>query len=315
MDVLTLGEAMVLLEPDRDGLMQYSEKFSKSIGGAESNVAIGLSKLGHNASWISRLGQDPFGRYIYSYLKGEGVNVDNVIFDPKKSTGVYFKETGGFNSTNIYYYRNDSAASYLKPKDLSEDIISKAKYLHITGITSALSENCHQTVMKAIEIAQKFNVKIIFDPNIRKNLWSSDQYIPVLKKIIKHTDYFLPGADELQLLYPNKNKVQAIEEILNDGTNVVVVKNGKHGASYFTKLEEKNVIGYPNENVKDPVGAGDGFAAGFISGLIDELTLEKSVIRANLIGSMVTMVQGDCEGLPYRSDIKTFLNQTSDVQR
>lgn len=316
MDVVTLGETMVLFEPLQDGgRMQYSESFRKTIGGAESNVAIGLSKLGHRATWISKLGEDPFGRYVYSYLKGEGVNVDHVTFTKDKHTGVYFKETGGFNQTNIYYYRNESAASCMRPEDISEDVIAQAKYLHITGITSALSESCHQTIMHAIDIAKKSNVQIIFDPNIRQSLWSEEKYIPTLKEILKHATYFLPGKDELALLYPGMKNEEMIKEILDSGVEVIVMKNGKEGASYHTKDEDKTVSGYPNDAVRDPVGAGDAFAAGFMSGLLDHLPLEEAVRRGNLIGSMVTMIQGDCEGLPYRQEMNAFLNQTNDVKR
>jgi len=315
MDVVTLGETMVLFEPFQDGRMQYSDNFRKSIGGAESNVAIGLSKLGHRAAWISRFGQDPFGRYIYSYLKGEGVDVDHVVFDEEYRTGVYFKETGGFNQTNIFYYRNETAASKLQPEDIAGEMIAQAKYLHISGITSALSENCHETVMHVIELAKKSNVKIIFDPNIRQSLWNEERFIPTLKQILKHATYFLPGKDELSSLYPNMEEGKIIDSILDDGVEAVILKNGKYGASYHTKKEQKIVHGFPNEKVKDPVGAGDGFAAGFTSGLLDDLSLKESVRRGNLIGSMVTMVQGDCEGLPYRGEMEAFSNQTSDVQR
>src|SRR5690625_1626087 len=316
MDVVTLGETMVLLEPFQEGSrMQYSENYRKTIGGAESNVAIGLSKLGHQATWISKLGQDPFGRYVYTYLKGEGVNVDYVTFDRNKRTGVYFKETGGFKQTNIYYYRNESAASYMQPEDIQKEVIAQAKYLHVSGITSALSDNCHETVMHVIELAKKANVKIVFDPNIRQSLWKEEKYIPTLKQILKHATYFLPGKDELALLYPGMKEEQIIDEILDDGVEAIIMKNGKLGASYHTRSEDKMIAGFPNDAVKDPVGAGDGFAAGFISGLLENFTLEEAVRRGNLIGSMVTMVHGDCEGLPYREEMTAFLNRTSDVQR
>ncbi|WP_257349808.1 sugar kinase [Pseudalkalibacillus decolorationis] len=315
MDVITLGESMVLFEPNENGLLQYTENFKKRVGGAESNVAIGLSKLGHSVSWISRLGDDPFGRYLYSFIRGEGVHVGQVKFDSYSSTGVYFKQTGGFNQTSIYYYRKHSAASLLKPSDISEKEIAMSKFLHITGITPALSKSCHETILYATQLAKKHNVKIIFDPNIRQKLWGNIDFKPILKELIKMSNYFLPGADELNLLFPNRDIEDIITEILDFGVEAIVVKNGSAGATYYTNYEGIVVSGYPNEHVKDPVGAGDGFATGFISGLLDGLTLFDSVKRGNLIGSMVTMVHGDCEGLPFREEIIGFDKNKSDVQR
>src|SRR5699024_362976 len=138
---------------------------------------------------------------------------------------------------------------------LFRSVISQAKYLHITGITSALSESCHQTIMHAIDIAKKSNVQIIFDPNIRQSLWREEKYIPTLKEILKHETYYLPGKDELALLYPGMKNEEMIKEILDSGVEVVVMKNGKEGASYHTKDEDKTVSGYPNDAVRDPVGA------------------------------------------------------------
>jgi 2-dehydro-3-deoxygluconokinase len=315
LDVVTLGETMVLFEPNENGLVQYTENFKKKVGGAESNVAIGLSKLGHSVSWISKLGKDPFGQYIYSVIRGEGVDVNQVKFDPHASTGIYFKQTGGFNQTNVYYYRKHSAASFLSPHDIKEENISKARFLHITGITPALSQSCYETVKYAIKLARKNNVKVVFDPNIRHKLWDSSNYIPVLKELLEMSDFFLPGFDELKLLFPNEEIEEIIPKILRFGVETIVVKNGAAGATYYTSSERKNVSGYPNEHVVDPVGAGDGFAAGFLSGLIENLSLYDSVKRGNLIGSMVTMVHGDCEGLPTREEVLGFERKTSDVQR
>ena len=314
MDVVTIGESMVLFEPHEDGMIQYSENFRKRVGGAESNLAIGLSKLGHSALWISRLGNDPFGKYIHSFISGEGVTV-KVNFDSHASTGIFFKQTGGFNQTKIHYFRKKSAASFLSPSDISKEDITNAKYLHITGITPALSQSCHEAVLYAIKLAKENNVKIIFDPNIRQKLWDSSVYIPVLTEILKSTDIFLPGEDELRLLFPNKEIKEIISEILDFGVEIIVVKKGAAGATYYTADVHEDVSGYPNENVKNPVGAGDGFAAGFISGLLENLSASEAIKKGNLIGSMVTMVRGDCEGLPTKEELIGFQVNSNDVQR
>lgn len=314
MDVVTIGETMVLFEPCENGLIQYAENFKKRLGGAESNFAIGLSKLGHSVLWVSRLGNDPFGRYIQSFIRGEGVNVI-VHNDEQAPTGVFFKQTGGYKQTSIYYFRKDSAASFLKPEDVPVEEIKNSKYLHVTGITPALSESAKDAIFYAIKVAKENDVKVIFDPNIRQKLWDSSRYIPVLLEILEKTDIFLPGEEEIKLLYPGQKYDDVISDILQMGIEVVVVKKGKKGAAYYTLEKEEHIKGYPNDYVVDPVGAGDGFAAGFISGLLNGNDLAASVDKGNLIGSMVTMVNGDCEGLPTEEDLKVFRTNKSDITR
>ncbi|MEG0450854.1 MAG: sugar kinase [Lysinibacillus sp.] len=313
-DVVTIGEAMVLFEPHENGLIQYTESFKKRIGGAESNVAIGLSRLGHSVTWISRLGEDPLGQYIHNFIQGEGVNV-KVVFDANNATGLLFKESGGFTQTNIYYFRKNSAASLLSPEDICESDIVNARFLHITGITPALSGSCLNAIIHAITLAKKNNVKVIFDPNIRTKLWNASTFIPVIKGILKMVDIFLPGEDELLMLFPDKEMDSIIAEILTFGVETIVVKKGAAGATYYTVNRQEDVSGYPNDNVVDPVGAGDGFAAGLLSGLLDGLTISESIDRGNRVGSMVTMVRGDCEGLPTRKQLNNFQKNTSDVFR
>lgn len=314
MDVVTIGESMVLFEPHEDGLIQYTENFKKRVGGAESNVAIGLSKLGHAVTWISRLGNDPFGHYIHSFIQGEGVKV-KAVFDQEAPTGVFFKQTGGYSQTSIYYYRKNSAASLLSPSDIAEEDIANARYLHITGITPALSESCFATILYTIKLAKKHNVTIVFDPNIRTKLWKSIVYNPILLGILKQVDIFLPGEDELAMLFPDQPLDAVIAEILQFGVQTIVVKKGAAGATYYTANGLEDVSGYPNHHVVDPVGAGDGFAAGLLSGLLDGLTIPASIDRGNRIGSMMTMVRGDCVGLPTRQQLESFQASKSDVHR
>jgi len=170
MDVVTIGESMIVLTPTSDGFMRNASHFTKKIGGAESNVAVGLARLGHKAGWISMLGDDEFGKAILAFLKGENVDVSQVTFDNEAPTGIYFKEPRRQNSTRVYYYRKDSAASKLTPSHLQNEYISKAKYVHITGITPALSESCRETVFEMIKLAKQNGSIIVFDPNLRTKL-------------------------------------------------------------------------------------------------------------------------------------------------
>lgn len=146
MDVPPLGETMVLFTPESMGCLRYETNFSAKVAGAESNVALGLARLGHRRGWMSRLGDDEFGKKILSFIRGEDVEVSEVRLDPSASTGLYFKEMLTEDEIHVQYYRKDSAASRLQSSDLNEEYISQAKFLHLTGITPALSDSCRETV-------------------------------------------------------------------------------------------------------------------------------------------------------------------------
>lgn len=316
MEVVTFGETMVLFTPESTGLMRYASNYSRKFGGAESNYAIGLTRLGHKAGWISRVGDDELGKAMLAFIRGEGVDVSNVKLDKTAPTGLYFKELRSSTEIRVQYYRKGSAASQMTKADLNEDYISKAKYLHISGITPALSENCYEMVIEAIKLAKKNSVKVIFDPNLRKKLWSEEIARKVLLEIAAQADIILPGYEEGLFMFGETDPEKLGELFLQQGPSLVVLKVGAKGAYYFTREESKLVPGFKVEQVVDPVGAGDGFAAGFTSGLLKGFSIEKAVQRGNAVGALVTMVSGDVEGLPEECEVERFINSPSeDVSR
>ena len=316
-DVVTLGETMVVFTPQTSSMLRYAETFIKNIGGAETNVAIGLARLGHRVGWISRLGDDEFGRFILHAVRGEGVDVSQVTFDQQHGTGLYFKEIRSQQDIRVQYYRKGSAASQLSVQDIDPNYIQKAKVLHVSGITPALSESAYEAVLYAMNIAKQHRVKVVFDPNVRRKLWPEEKARSVLKEMVSLSDIVLPGMEEAAFLYGEQRHEAAAEAFLENGASLVVMKLGKEGAYIHSKAEKLYVKGYPVTDVVDPVGAGDGFAAGFISGLLDNATLNDAVTRANAIGAMQVLVRGDYEGLPTREELTSFMNQTSteDVKR
>lgn len=314
-EVVTLGETMVLLNPINTGPLKYVSNFVKQIGGAESNFAIGVSRLGHSAGWISRVGQDEFGKYIVSFIRGEGVDTSQVKLDKEAPTGVYFKERYENGESKVYYYRKGSAASRMTPQDLNQDYIASAKFLHVSGITPALSESCHQTVLEAIKIAKSKGVKISLDPNIRLKLWSEQRAREVIMEMLSQSDIVLPGQEEGRLLVGTDDPVKIANKMLRAGAKIVVIKLGEKGAYYATEDKAEFVPGYSVSKVVDPIGAGDGFAAGFISGLLKGWDITESVRLANAVGSRVTQVIGDVEGLPTMEDIEVFLGRKKGVER
>ncbi|WP_042143555.1 sugar kinase [Paucisalibacillus sp. EB02] len=304
MDVITLGESMVLLSPDSNGPLRYINRFNKMIGGAESNVAVALTRLGHRVGWVSKLGKDEFGIYIRNVIRGEGVDTSQVLFDENYSTGVFFKERTVGRDPNIYYYRHNSAASKLSAEDIVPSYFQQAKFVHLTGITAALSSTSKEAIKRVVNLVKRNeNQYLVFDPNIRLKLWSEEEAQEVLNDIAKECDIVMPGIDEGKLLTGESEPEKIAQFYLEKGTSLVVVKLGAKGAYFATQSEDGYVPGFPVKEIVDTVGAGDGFAAGVISGLLRGWNYYDSIRLGNRIGARALSVEGDFEGYPYWDEI------------
>lgn len=316
MDVIGLGETMILFTPETKGLMRYAKYFSMKIAGAETNTLIGLSRLGHQTGWISRVGKDEFGSSMLSSIRGESIDVSQVKMDSAASTGIFFKEIVNEKAVRVNYYRKNSAASRLNPLDIKEDYIASAKYLYITGITPALSDSCLEAIFQAITYAKKHHVQVVFDPNIRKKLWSEEQAREVIVKIAQQSDIIFPGVSEGRFLFQVEDYREIAQRFLELGARLVVVKLGAGGAFYSMSNESDTVPAFKIDRVVDPVGAGDGFAAGVLSGLLDGLSVKEAISRGCAVGAIVTTVDGDIEGLPDRGLLENFIHSNQeDVNR
>lgn len=315
MDVVTFGETMVLFNPETEGPLRYVGTFTKSIGGAESNVAIALARLGHKAGWFSKLGDDEFGRYIKSTVMGEEVDVSRVKKDPKRTTGILFKERFSTVNPNVYYYRKGSAASHLKIEDLDMAYIASAKILHVTGISLALSDEMREAVFHAVREARKHGVLISFDPNIRLKLWSKEEARETILEMVKLTDLLFPGKDEAELLLGLTEPEAIADSFMNLGVRTVALKLGKSGCYVKNEETEAYVHGYTVDHPVDTVGAGDGYAAGFLSGYLENLSLIECAKRANAVGAMATLVKGDMEGFPYKDQVEIFMGLKDSIDR
>ena len=315
-DIVTLGESMVLLVPDRAGLLRYADRFERYVAGAESNTAIGLVRLGHSAGWISRVGADEFGACVRSTIRGEGVDTQHVRQDPAAPTAVFFKERRRPDETRVYYYRNGSAASKLSPNDLPEAYITQAEYLHLTGITPALSSSCHETVGSALQIAREGGTRVSFDPNLRLKLWSEDRARETLDRIIPSVDILLAGEEEAAILTGVSDVERAARTLKDRGPDQVVIKQGSRGGTAVWG-EAYNQIHHPAAEVTvvEEVGAGDAFNAGYLSGCLRGWTVEDSLHLATVMGALAVTAPGDVEGLPTWAEIQPYLDEESPSAR
>jgi 2-dehydro-3-deoxygluconokinase len=314
-EVITLGETMVMFSPEGQGPLRYVQQFRKRIAGSESNVAVGLCRLGHAAGWISRVGRDEFGKFILKELRGEGVDVSHVIEDEYAPTGIMFKEFRSGRETRVTYYRKGSAASFMTEEDLDEEYISKANILHITGITPALSPGCLKALEAAVEMAKSCNIRISFDPNIRLKLWSAEQAREIIGRILPNCDIVLPGLDEAELLLGTSGIEQSAERLLEMGVQTVVLKTGAEGCWTVDRSGMQHVPGFDPGTIVDPIGAGDAFAAGFLAGTLEKLPLSECAVMANAMGAMALTTPGDYEGLPDRKELDDFINGQQEITR
>ncbi|MDQ0205674.1 sugar kinase [Alkalicoccobacillus murimartini] len=312
-DVVTFGETMVLLEAGSSGPLRYVNTFNKRFGGAESNVAIGLSKLGHQSLWMSKVGQDEFGEFLIQKIRGEGVNTDHVTSYSGAPTGLYFKEMRRPGDQRVAYYRSGSAASFFTETDLDEEQIAQTKILHLTGITALLSESCRTAIFKAIEVAKAHNVLVSFDPNLRYTLMGQlgeDGARQVIRDIAAKADLVMPGLDEAEWLYGTSDETEVADLLFAEGVQKVVIKNGGEYSFYAENGgAQGRVPSFEVKQIVDAIGAGDGFAAGVLSGLLDKKSLEESVHFAAAVGALVISSPGDIEGLPTRSEVLTYIEQ------
>ena len=314
-EVVTFGESMVLFSPDDKGPLRHIHSFSKSIAGAESNVAIALARLGHQVGWFSKLGDDEFGRYITFMVRGEGIDVSRTIYDKEHSTGLLFKELFEHVNPNVYYYRKNSAASHLQVSDLDLEYICSGRILHLTGITPAISESAREAVFTALRAAKEAGVIISFDPNIRLKLWSKAEAKKTLLEICSYADILFPGIDEGEILLGTKDQEEILAQFHEMGVKIIALKLGKKGCLISDGKEKHLVEGYLVEKMEDSVGAGDGFAAGFLSSYLKGLSLKECGDFANGVGAMATLVRGDSEGFPTYSQLLSFTKKSEHIDR
>lgn len=301
-EILAFGEAMTLFVAATTGDLAEVEHFERRIAGADTNVAIGLARLGFHVGWLSRVGADSFGRYIQHTLEAEGIDCRHLQRDPEHATGLVFKaraERG--EDPHVEYVRRGSAASYLAPADAAEVDFSAVRHLHATGIPPALSASARELSLHVLERARNAGASISFDTNLRPSLWESERVMcETINALAAKADWVLPGLAEGQRLTGLETAHDIAGFYLDQGAKAVIIKLGPEGSYYRDRTESFTVEGFKVSEVVDTVGAGDAFAVGVVSALLDGLAPRAAVRRGNLIGAQAVQVLGDMEGLPSR---------------
>lgn len=309
LDVLTIGEAMTLFIAGQAGALAQVRDFARATAGAELNVAVGLARLGFRVGYVSRVGADSFGEHLLAFMDAQGIDRSHVRVDPEHPTGFMLKSReldGG--DPRIEYYRRNSAASNMSAADLPAAYCSDSRHLHLTGISPAISLGVNELVMAMAAQARSDGRKISFDPNLRPRLWASQtEMVACLNRIAVATDLVLPGLAEGQILTGRDTPAGIADFYRERGVAQVVVKLGADGAYVASDDEAGFVPGFRATTVVDTVGAGDGFAVGVISALLEGLSLTTAAERGNAIGARVVQFPGDCDGLPNRTELAQCL--------
>ena len=306
LDVITFGEAMMLLVADRPGPLEQAQAFYKRTAGAETNVAIGLARLGLKVGWASRLGTDSMGRYLLAAMAGEGIDCSHVVCDAAQKTGFQFKgKVLDGSDPPVEYHREGSAASHMGEGDIDQPWLLGARHLHATGVFAAISASTLPAARKTMDIMRAAGRSVSFDPNLRPTLWATPELMrESINDLATRADWVLPGMEEGLILTGASTPEGVARFYRQRGASLVVVKLGAAGA-YFDSdsAGTGHVPGFPVSKVVDTVGAGDGFAVGVISALLDGLSVPDAVRRGSWIGARAVQVLGDSEGLPTRAEL------------
>jgi 2-dehydro-3-deoxygluconokinase len=261
--VLCLGETMALVAPASADPLETAERFVLSAGGAESTVALYLAGEDHRTAWLSRVGDDPLGRRLLRQLTSHGVDTSLVETDPAAPTGVYFKDPGTAGTT-VYYYRSGSAAAGMDAAILDKIDWSVLPLLHVSGITAGLSASCRELLDAAFNKAKAHGTLVSFDVNYRPGLWDTQEAGPVLAECARRADIVFVGRDEAETLWGMGDPGELYKAL---APQHLVVKDGAVGATDVsaagTEFVPAQVV-----DVVEVVGAGDAFAAGYLSGLL-----------------------------------------------
>ena len=314
--LVTLGETLGLLVAEDVGPLALVRSMRLSMGGAESNVAIGVARLGLAATWIGRLGRDPIGDLVERHLLAERVRC--FVHRDDAPTALMLRERRTGTASTVSYYRHGSAGSHLCPDDLPPGVIEDAEVLHLTGITPALGPGPADAVREAIRRAKAAGVPVSVDLNFRSKLWDVATAAPVFRELAAGADMLFAGDDEARIALEAKADDEIAPAELADalaafGPSEVVIKRGKHGA---TAVIDGNLIDVPAVPVTavDTVGAGDAFVAGYLAGRLTGRDPQERLRTAAITGALAVTVPGDWEAAPRPHELN-LLSAADDVLR
>jgi 2-dehydro-3-deoxygluconokinase len=304
-EIVSIGEAMIEFNQVRPNAPEFLQGF----GGDTSNAIIAAARQGARTAYVTRLGADDFGDRIMALWGGEQVATSAVIRDPQAPTGVYFV-THGASGHAFSYLRAGSAASRMTPEDLPQALIRGAKFLHVSGISQAISASACDTVFAAIALARASGVRVAYDSNLRLKLWPLARARAIIRETVAHCDLFLPSLEDAELFTGLTGRDAIMDWCLAAGAPAVVLKLGKDGAIVGTPQGRTAVPGRVVDAV-DATGAGDCFAGALLARLAAGDAMLDAVRYANAAAALTTTGFGAVAPIPRPADVRAFMARSA----
>lgn len=305
-DVLSFGEPLVGFYPTSGQSLAGDSPIVKTWGGDTSNLALGIARLGHSSRYLTRVGDDPFGEGFLSLWKRHGVDTSRIVKDPLRRTGLYFVSFEDKKHI-LTYYRENSAASAISPEMVTEELVTGCKVIHLSGISIGMSRSALETGQKLVHIAKKHHVMVSFDINYRSAQWNSPTTAArTLAETIGTGVTILEITDDEMAALGWGTDIRHLGTMFPDCKHIVL-KQGMHGAQV---LSEGKTHHFPAIHVivKDTVGAGDSFDAGYITALLEGASVEEAGRFASATAAHTCTGTGPLECMPTRNQVDTQLN-------
>lgn len=303
-DIVTLGEPLIEFNQTDPAAPNFLQGF----GGDTSNAAIAAARQGARAGYITRIGNDTFGDLFMNLWASENVDTRAVIRDSAAHTAVYFV-THDAQGHAFSYLRAGSAASRMTPQDLPLDVIRRSKWLHVSGISQAISASACDTVFAAIHAARDAGVKVSFDSNLRLKLWPLERARAIIKATIALSDLFLPSIEDARELSSLAEPDAILDWCLAAGARIVVLKLGSEGALYGSADARQRIAGH-RVAVVDATGAGDCFGGSLLARLVAGDTLLAAVRYANAAAALTTTGYGAVAPIPTQAQVMELLGRS-----
>jgi 2-dehydro-3-deoxygluconokinase len=319
-DVLTLGETMLRLSPPNWQRLEQAATLDVQVGGAESNVAVLLARLGLRTAWVSRLPNDQLGQRVEKALRAQGVDTSHVVWTPEGRVGLYFVEfSPPPRASNVIYDRQHSAVSAMSLADINLDLLGQARLLHLTGITPALSDSCQALVQGLLQAAAQRGVLRSFDVNYRARLWTPAAARTALEPLCQGVDLLFVTLNDAQRLFGCQAEPLSALRTLKGrfGAAVTVLTLGDQGAMAIDTQEQVFRARVPATPMVDPLGSGDAFAASFLYGFLTSPApdLEAALCLGTAAAALKRTIPGDMALLSLNEILQASQSESERVQR
>jgi 2-dehydro-3-deoxygluconokinase len=301
-DILALGEPMVEFNQTREG---GGKLYLQGFGGDTSNAIVAAARQGASTGYVSALGDDVYGGMLRELWAAEGVDASTVRTDPRGFTAVYFvnHDERGHHFT---FFRRGSAASLMQPADLPREAIAGAKFLHLSGISAAISESACETCFAAVALARDAGVRVSFDTNLRLKLWPLERARDVMRRLIAAADVCLPSVDDVRAISGFDDADALVDFCLGLGARAVALKLGAEGALVADGARRVRIAPHPCKAV-DATGAGDTFAGALLARLVAGDDLVTAARYASVAAALSTEGYGAVAPIPRAEQVRAAL--------